>query len=236
MKQNRKSQIIKTRYYSDEIVKKLSSLGCAFNVKSPSVSTDPENCIIESLRFYWEYNDIFFMIYSLLENRISHLIHIERLANLAEKAYIKSDEKVLLIALCNKLAEKGDHRFKLISKKLHKKGLKMHNPPRNECSAHLIKLWGAETSLLPFGVKVRSFYKVNEKKLFSLKEIYKKNIWLKLRAIIGPNYRSDILYLKSTGIAKTAYQAAKIAGCNTSTATRIWKSVEYIPDLKKLIA
>ena len=207
----------------------------SFNVKLPSVPTDPEHCIIESLRFYWEYNDIFFMIYSLLENRISHLIHIERLASLAEKAYIKSDEKVLLIALCNKLAEKGDHRFKLIFKKLYKKGLKMYNPPKNESSAHSIKIWGTEPSLLAFGVKVRLFYKVNEKKLFTLKEIYKRNTWLKLRVMIGPNYRADILYLKSTGMTKTAYQAAKIAGCNTSTATRIWKSVEYIPDLKKLI-
>ena len=218
------------------MINKLSSLGCAFNVKSPSVPTDPENFIIESLRFYWEYNDIFFMTYSLLENRISHLIHIERLASLAVKAYIKPDEKILLIALCNKLAEKGDHRFKLISKKLYKKGLRMHNPPKNECSTHLIKMWGIEPSLLPFGVKARSFYKVNEKKIFSLKEIFKRNLWLKLRAMIGPNYRADILYLKSTGLAKTAYQAAKIVGCNTSTATRIWKSVEHISDLKKLIA
>ena len=218
------------------MIKKLSSLGCAFNIKSPSVSTDPEHCIIESLRFYWEYNDIFFMIYSLLENRISHLIHIERLANLAKNSYIKPDERILLIALCNKLAEQGDHRFELISKKFYRKGLKMHNPPKNECSTHLIKMWGTEPSLLPFGVKARSFYKVSEKKLFTLKEIYKRNTWLKLRAVIGPNYRSDVLYLKSTGMAKTAYQAAKIAGCNTSTATRIWKSVEYIPDLKKLIA
>ena len=236
MKRNRKYQIIKTRYYSDETIKKLFSLGCAFNVKSPLVPVDPENYIIEILRFYWEYNDIFFMIYSLLENRISHLIHVERLANLVEKAYIKPDEKILLIALCNKLAEKGDHRFKLISKKFYKKGLQMRKPPKNECSAHLIKMWGTETSLLPFGVKVRSFYKVSEKKLFNLEEIYKRNIWLKLRAMIGSNYRADIIYLKSTGMAKTAYQAAKIAGCNTSTATRIWKSVESVPNLKKLIA
>ena len=232
----KKSQIIKTRYHSDEIISKLSSLGCAFNVKPPLVSTDPERCIIESLRFYWEYNNIFFMIYSLLENRISHLIHIERLVSLAKNAYIKPDEKILLIALCNKLAEKGDHRFELISKKFYKKGLKMNNPPKNECSAHLIKIWGMEPSLLFFGVKVRSFYKVNEKKFFTLKEICERNGWLKLRAMVGSNYRSDILYLKSTGIAKTAYQAAKIAGCNTSTATRIWKSVGCIPDLKKLIA
>ena len=54
--------------------------------------------------------------------------------------------------------------------------------------------------------------------------------------MIGSNYRPDIIYLKSTGMAQTAYQAAKIAGCNTSTATRIWKSVESVPNLKKLIA
>ena len=218
------------------MIKKLSSLGCSFNIKPPEVPVDPEHFIIESLRFYWEYNDIFFMIYSLLENRISHLIHIERLASLATKAYIRSDEKILLIALCNKLAEKGDYRFELIAKKLYQKGLKMCNPPKNECSSHLIKMWGLEPSLLPFGVKVRSFYKVNEKKFFNLEKICKRNGWLKLRAMIGPNYRADILYLKSTGIAQTAYQAAKIAGCNTSTSTRIWKSVECIPDLKKLIA
>ena len=232
----KKSQITKTRYHSNEIIQKLSSLGCAFNIKPATVPVDPEHFIIESLRFYWEYNDIFFMTFSLLENRISHLIHVERLANLAEKSFIKADERILLIALCNKLAERGDHRFKLISKKFCQKGLKMRAPPKNECSAHLIKIWGIESGLRPFGVKVRSFYKVNEKKFFVLEKICKNNIWLKFRAVIGPNYRADILYLKSTGTAKTAYQAAKIAGCNTSTATRIWKSVECIPDLKRLIA
>ena len=236
MKKKKKSQNTKSRYYNEEIIKKLSSLGCAFNVKPPSVPADPEHFIIESLRFYWDYNDIFFMIYSLLENRISHLIHIERLANLAKNSYIKPDEQILLIALCNKLAEQGDHRFELISKKLYKKGLKMCSPPKNECSPHLIQMWGMESSLRPFGIKVRSFYKVNEKKFLTLKEICKRNLWLKLRAMIGPNYRTDILYLKSTGIAKTAYQAAKIANCNISTSTRIWKSVECVPDLKRLIA
>ena len=144
MKHKKQSQIIKTRYHSDETIKKLSSLGCAFNVKPLEIAADPELCIIESLRFYWEYNDIFFMIYSLLEKRIAHLIHIERLASLATNAYIRSDERILLIALCNKLAEQGDHRFKLIAKKLQQKGLKMHRPPKNECSSHLIKIWGIE--------------------------------------------------------------------------------------------
>ncbi len=236
MIKQKKSKMMTERYYSDEMVKKLTSLGCAFNVKWLKKPADPELCIIESLKFYWEYNDIFFMIYSLLKNRIAPLIHVERLVSLAINACITSDERALLIALCNKLAEQGDHRFELISKKLYLKNLKMHCPPKNECSAHLIKIWGQELHLAPFGAKVRSFYEMDEKKFLTLREICKKNVWLKLRAVVGSNYRADIIYFKSMGIVKSAYQAAKMAGCNTSTATRIWKTLEYAPDLMKLIA
>ena len=178
------------RYYSDEVVKKLASLGCAFNIPLPK-PVDPEKFVIESLRFYWKYNDIFFMMYSLLKKRIGHLIHVERLVSLAQVSSISLDEKILLIALCNKLVEQGDRRFKLVERKLYKKGLKMNHPPTKELLPHLIKKWGVETSLLPFGVNVRSFYEVDEKKFFSLEKICQNNKWIKIRAIVGPNYRID---------------------------------------------
>ena len=57
------------------------------------------------------------MIYSVLENLISYLIPVELLTNLLKTSYIKPDEKILLIALCNKLADKGSRRFELIAKK-----------------------------------------------------------------------------------------------------------------------
>ncbi len=222
------------RYHSDEIIEKLTSLGCAFNFKKVIEPVDPEKFILESLRFYWEYNDIFFMTYSLLKHRLSSLIHVERLISLAQNSFLTSDELVLLIALCEKFVEMGDHRYKLAFKKLHKPRLKMTNPPKSECHASLIKQWGAEPALLHFGVKTRAFYEVPPKKFFTLERILKNHSWLKLRAMIGSNYRSDIIYLKSSENARTAYQAAKIAGCNTSTATRIWKSLEAVPDLEKL--
>ena len=238
MKDNKQSKPRSNRYYNSEMIAKMTSLGCAFNTSLLKNPVDPEKLILESLRFYWDYNDIFFMIYSLLKKRISHLIHVERLVNLAQASFMSSDEKVLLIALCDKLAENGDRRFKLVEKKLckNKKELKMNSPPKNECSSYLIKKWGKETSLLPFGVKVRSFYEISEKKFFSLEKICKNNAWMKLRILIGPNYRADILYFKGSGLAKTAYQAGKLAGCNISTATRIWKTLQPIPHLNKLIA
>lgn len=232
----KKPNVNVNRYYNDEIIRQLVSLGCAFNVKQLEKPADPERCIINSLKFYWEYNDIFFMVYSLLKNRIAPLIHIERLVNLTMNASITSDERALLIALCNKLATYGDHRFTLVSKKLHSKNLKMRYPPINECSIHLIKIWGQESHLVPFGIKVRSFYEIDERKFLTLQEICKRNVWMKLRAIVGSNYRADIIYFKSMGIAKSAYQAAKMVGCNTSTATRIWKTLEYAPDFIRRIA
>lgn len=215
-------------------MQKLGSLGVASYAGLPNLPVDPERTILELLKCYWSHNDHFFFIISLLKLRIHHLIHVERLVTLAETSILTEDEKILLIALANKMVEIGDLRFSLVEKKLRKKKMNLGQIPENEDSKHLIKIWGTEKTLEPFGVKVRTFYEHDAKKFFVMKKILAHHSWLKIRALVGPNYRADIIYLKSSGHAETAYKAARICGCTDATAYRLWKSLEDFGDLKTL--
>lgn len=217
-------------------MRKLASLGVASYSGITDIPVDPEKTILELLKCYWSHNDHFFFIFSLMKHRIHSLIHVERLVSLAQSSMLSDDEIILLIALSNKMVEIGDLRFSLVGKKLKKKGMVLSKVPENEDSKHLIKLWGTEKTLEPFGVKVRSFYEQDTKKFFVMKKILADHPWLKIRALVGPNYRADIIYLKTSGIAQTAYKAARICGCTDATAYRLWNSLKDIGDLKGLVA
>src|SRR5690606_9828344 len=152
----------------------------------------------------------FFLVLKSLRINIGYLININRLIKLTQISAIKNDELCLLIAICDLLAKEVDFNFSQIRKKLYKKNLKMLEPPKSETDDYLIKKWGSETSLEDFGVKVRKFYDESEKKLMSFKKLCEFNPWLKYRAIIGPNTRADVLYLKATNQNQsTALVAAK---------------------------
>ncbi len=214
---------------------RLRSLGCAYYTKLPHVPVDPEVAIIEMLKDYWDFKDHFFMLYSLLKHRLHDLIHVEKLVANALEANLPQDQIILLIALSNKMVELGDRRFALVGKKFHKNGMQMQNPPNRETDSYLIKNWGIEKTLVPYGAKVRSFYEEEPKKMYVLKRILSEHPWLRLRALIGANYRADIVYLRSNGNVETAYQAAKLTGCSIGTAYRLWTSLDDVENLKGLV-
>ena len=67
--------------------------------------------------------------------------------------------------------------------------------PKRHSSKEMIKVKGAEETLLEFKVKVRKFDLFSDKKLSSIKRIIKRNDWIKMRALMGANYRADVTFL-----------------------------------------
>jgi hypothetical protein len=215
---------------------KLRSIGCAFPVHLPDEPADPERAILDSLKYWWDYNDFFFMCFSLLRLTpdIRGLINVERLITLAED--LSNDELILFLALSERMVWFGDERFEQAAKKLYKPNLQMDTVPLTEENAYLIAHWGVESSLEKYGVRVRAFYVEEERKFFPLKDVLANNEWLRVRSIVGPTYKADIAYFKVSGKAKTADEAQSLSGCPPIEASRYWEEIKGISSIDKLVA
>ncbi|MCB0408537.1 MAG: hypothetical protein KDD34_10050 [Bdellovibrionales bacterium] len=220
-----------------EVIPGLTSLGAAYyyDGKITIEESDPELVILKSLKYYWNENDVFFMLYDLLMLRIAPLVHVERLVKMAKTGLLSQDELILLIVVADKLVAKGEHRFKMVRKKLYKKGMKIQKLPRLHSRPSFVKHHGAEEAFLEFGASVRKFLAPSDKKLLTLKAILKRNGWLKLRALMGPNYRADVIYLRSSGAAKNVSEAARMALCDYTATYRILKYSEELEHLEKVL-
>lgn len=224
------------RKYVD-VIPGLWSMGADYHFsKDVSVTeTDPEMIFLKSLKHYWTENDVFFMLFDLLILRIGSLIHVDRLLKLAQSGFLSNDEIILLIVTCDRLVKAGDHRFKIIRKKLYRKGMKLSQLPELHGIKSVVNAHGAEAGFLEFGAKVRKFLEPKDKKLRSMKTIFQRNGWLKMRAVMGTNFRADVTYLMLSGQAKTAYEAGKLAGCGNTSAYRLMKFVKEFDNLEMIL-
>jgi len=206
----------------------MKALGCAIRseCKVSFLDCDPEKQLLKSLKYYWQNNSVFFLVYTSLVNRIYPYIHVDRLVKLAKNSLLSNDELCLLIAVCNNLSEK-DRRFKMVMNKLYRSKLKMESPPENESDKYLISEWGEELSLKKFGVSVRSFYIEKNAKLFSLKTTFELNPWLKYRALFGSNTRADAAYIILNSV--NDIHASEVSRIISSTRQAVGK---YYKDLK----
>ncbi|MCB0370736.1 MAG: hypothetical protein KDD45_15265 [Bdellovibrionales bacterium] len=213
-------------------IKNLTTLGCGFYSDPPESIPDPEKVIIDSLKFFWIDQKLFSMLLSVLIYRIHSLIHVERLLTIAEG--ISEDEKILLMVIADKMIDLGDRRFNLIIRKFKKKGQQISNIPEIHKQIYFVKKWGLDPNFLKFKIKVPDYFKQPEKKFYSLKGILSNNPWLKIRAIVGANYRADLVYLKFSGRVKTPMQAIEALACSKATVYRLWESISLIEDIDNL--
>lgn len=182
-----------------EIEKMMLALGCGLRINhqlSPS-DCDPEKQLLKSLKFYWENNSIFFLVYTSVFKRLHPYIHVDRLVKIASASMLSNDEMCLLAAICYNLSIK-DQRFKVAHKKISRNLTKMEAPPKNETDKFLLKEWGVEESLKSYGVLARTFPLKQDGKLQPLKEIFKSNMWIKYRALFGSNTRADCAFVINT--------------------------------------
>ena len=216
------------------ILQKLTSLGCAFSQGEPNLSADPEKTILDSLCLFWQEPKFFTMLIGALEHGIHQFIHVERLISLAQD--LTEDEKILLMVISDKMMRINDRRFHLVIKKLKKRGQMISSVLEEHKSPYLLKTYGKDPSFAKFKIEVPDYFTQPEKKFFTIKGTLKRNAWLKIRSLIGPNYRADLAYLLSVEQVKTPLEAMKILGCSQGTVYRLWNSLLLVDDIKKLVA
>ncbi|MDC0980313.1 hypothetical protein OAQ84_01115 [Bdellovibrionales bacterium] len=215
----------------NSIIQKLSSLGCNFALNKKNLVVDPEKTIIEALDYFWIDKKIFTMLIGLTKHRIYHIVNTKRLYSLS--ANLSDSKKALLGVLALKVANHSkDDRFKELSDKIKRTNVKINKCPKQYSDPFYLDRKGIDKDFKKFKLTVADFFDEQpEKKFKTLKKIYSENLWLRLRALIGPEYRADAIYLKVSGLAGNQIQATKILGCNKSSTSRIWASIRNIDDL-----
>lgn len=214
--------------------KALASIGCGFRTDLPKFPADPEQTILDSLDFFWSDEKLFVMLIGVLSHRISSLIHVERLVSLSKN--LTKDQRIVLMVIADKMIKLGDRRYKLIEQKLKRRGMKLSNFPKLYSSPFYLEKHGTDPSFKKYGSKIPNIFNEDPKKFFTLKHIVSNHPWLKIRALVGANYRADLIYLKSAGIVESPASSYKIMGCERATAYRLWDSIALVEDLEKLIA
>jgi hypothetical protein len=204
----------------------LVSLGCAYYGVESNKFADPEKTILMNLNCFNDKIDVFYMLMGALIHRVHELIHVERLFTLAKD--IPDEEKVLLKVLSLKLDKKGDHRYGLISRKLKvKKGTEFKELNSNQ-DRYLMEKWGFDKEFKRFGILTPNLPIPPRKKYFSTKGILKRSHWLRWRALMGSNYRTDLAYLISIGRVSKPVDALAHLECSKALIYRMWKNVSLI--------
>ncbi len=211
----------------------LLSLGFAFYGGAAKKTADPERTILSLLPSFRADRKLFRMLLAWLDIA-SDLVHIERLAGLAEEA--SDEDKIVLGAVASRLARDRDKRWALIFRNMKRdlEGKRLPSPPSEYADPYLVSKHGEDPHFREFGYRIAMLHPEDEKKILSLNGILRSNLWLRLRALIGPNFRADLVYLIVAGLAENPNQAASLLGCSRETAYRLWKAVTQFEDLTKL--
>lgn len=213
---------------------KLVSLGFAFYGEFSPNPADPERTIIELLPAFYNDRKVFRILLRWLFTA-TELIHIERLLALGK--HVAFENKVVLGALALKMEKFRDRRWALISKRIKmelNKNPVLKPAPQEYSDPYLINKYGIDPEFLAFGLSTSTVLPGDERKVLTLTGILRNHRWLKLRALIGPNFRADLVYLLNVGAATNPNQAAKIMGCSRETAYRLWHLVSMFEGLHTL--
>lgn len=214
----------------------LISLGFSFYGNPSLRSADPEVTLIRALEFFYEDRKVFRMLlrWCLVT---SPLLHVERLYKWSEN--LEPRLVPILGALSKKLIQSGDRRFKLIYEEM-KKRMKQRKiriaTPEGYSDSFLVSKYGADEEFGEFGVTIARLEPEDERKVLNLPGIIKTHRWLRLRTLVGANFRADLIYWLTEKTLENPNQAAKVLGCSRETAYRLWKEVSLYQDFDKLVA
>jgi hypothetical protein len=201
-------------------------MGCNFAAGASTQTPDPEKTILEALDAFWVDKKIFTMLIGLLVHRLYALINTQRLLILSKN--LPEPKLALLAILSHKVARHtGDKRFLELYKKLkHTRG-KLIDCPKQYQDPFYIARKGADKDFKKMLVAVADFFEPqHEKKFKSMELILSENPWLRLRAIAGPEFRADAVYFKVIQGVDSQAEAVKLIGCNKSSVSRIWQSID----------
>ena len=100
----------------------------------------------------------------------------------------------------------------------------------------MLERCGIDPHFEKYGVEVRAWTAEPEKKFLTMSGIFEIHPWLALRALVGPNNRADILYLKMHKIVPTTNQTMSYQSCGKDTAAyRHWNATESVDVLKIVV-
>ena len=230
-----KSQLTLSKNFED-IRDSLIRLGFSFNGKLVEVHSDPEKTILSLCSLMFREPKAFKILITWAKE-VTPVLNVERLKSLYE-LYGESDSTLNLglYILTSRLIESGDKRYQslnhILFKILASDIATLPKEIRRFDDDYLIESHGLDPALSR--LNIRSYYLegADEKKSLKLKQILKLNPWLRFRAIIGSNYRADVLYLKSLGKFKTRYELWKNLGSSQETAYRICNEIDQHSELK----
>lgn len=209
----------------------LVSLGFAFYGEGSAIAPDPEKTIIEIIKVFDTELKVAHMMLAWME-RFGDLIHVERLMSLSKE--LKPRERVFLGVIALKQVNAGDLRYRSLLQKIKLLPINTESPWPGE-DPYLIEKYGIDAEFESFGIKTSLFYPSENKKLFSRSGIIERNLWLRLRVLLGTNFRADLAFVRLSGLAKNAYAAMQNLKCSKETCYRIWKSLDEA-EIENMIA
>lgn len=201
------------------------SLGIAFvGNESGNQHADPERTILDSLKDFQEDRKMLKLVLAWLQN-YGALVHVERIKSLAEN--LPAVELAWLGGLASHRIEAGDLRWRSV-KQMIEKHLGKSSPhfPTSELDKLQAQRNGEDSHFKKFGLIIPKAESADTKKLRPVSVGIKMNLWLRMRALFGTNWRADMATILLLGLASNPYQAELKLGCAKETAYRNWKALK----------
>lgn len=199
----------------------LIALGFAYYGSPSPLPPDPEKTIIQIIKLFSEDQKIYRIMLAWFE-RFGDLIHVERIASQINQ--LSDFEKIILGVTALKMVNAGDSRFKSIVSKIKHKKIKLNIEISGQ-DEFLIEKHGLDKEFNFFSIKTSKILPADSKKLIDRDFIIKNNLWLRLRLLLGTNFRADIAFVRLNHLAQNAYGAMKLLNCSKETSYRIWNSL-----------
>jgi hypothetical protein len=205
-----------------EIKSDLISLGLAYYGEPSPQPPDPEKLIIETICLFREDQKLYRMLLSWLDS-YGDLVHVERLIHFLKD--LNDEEKLFLGVTALKRVNAGDHRFKVLFERIKRQKPKLGANLAGQ-DEFLIEKHGIDSEFETFGIRTSTIDPSEKKKILQRTKVVENNLWLRLRALLGSNFRADVAFIKLSKLALNPYQTMKLVGCSKETTYRIWKSLE----------
>ena len=206
----------------DEMKPDLISMGLAYYGEPSKIAPDTEKVIIEVVNLFSEDQKLYRMLLAWMD-RFGDLIHVERLASFIDS--LSDKDKLILGVTALKRVNSGDIRFKAMYEKIKKQKIRQNFNMSGQDNYLLEKL-GVDPEFKIFGITTSKILPSEDKKLMDRKWVLKSNLWLRLRALLGSNFRADMTFVKLNHLAINPYAAMKVLRCSKETSYRIWGSLE----------
>ena len=210
---------------SDPIRDAWESLGIAFAANQTGMKhADPERTLLLTLHEFQDQRKMLKLLLAWLKE-YGDLVHVERLKSLAVD--ITAHELAWLGGLSSHRVEDGDLRWKSIIQMIKER---LGSPSPHFTTSKLDELQakrvGIDKHFQQFGLILPLVEPTDAKKLTPFSITVQNNLWLRLRALFGTNWRADTATILVLGKAKNPYQAERILGCAKETAYRNWKALK----------